>query len=144
MNILVSACLLNVQCRYDGSGCTDIEKIAELLEKHTLIPVCPEQLGGLATPRDPVERKGRKAENKKGRDVTGQFQKGAAETVRLAKLYSCSHAILKERSPSCGSSYIYDGTFSGTRITGQGFTTELLRKNGIIVKSENEIGQFLK
>ena len=138
MNILVSACLLGVQCRYDGTGALT-EGIKKLMEEHTLIPVCPEIMGGLATPRDPAERSGDKVVTKDGADVTEIYQKGAMETLKLAKLYQCSCAVLKERSPSCGCGRIYDGSFSRKLVDGNGMTAELLLKNGIQVKGESQI-----
>lgn len=138
MNILVSACLLGVQCRYDGTGAIS-EEIKKLMEEHTLIPVCPEIMGGLATPRDPAERREGRIVTKDGADVTDQYKKGAEETLKLAKLYQCSCAVLKERSPSCGCGRIYDGTFSHNLTDGNGVTTELLLEHGIQVKGESQI-----
>ena len=138
MNILVSACLLGAACRYDGAAKVN-EKVVRLLETETLIPVCPEQLGGLATPRTPAERQGDRVITKTGEDVTVQYQKGAEEVLKLAKLYQCSCAVLKERSPSCGCGRIYDGTFHGTLIDGDGVTAHLLKENGISVKGESEL-----
>lgn len=138
MNILVSACLLGVQCRYDGTGALT-EGIKKLMEEHTLIPVCPEIMGGLATPRDSAERSGDKVVTKDGSDVTENYQKGAMETLKLAKLYHCSCAVLKERSPSCGCGRIYDGSFGRKLVDGNGMTAELLLENGIQVKGESQI-----
>lgn len=135
MNILISACLLGVKCRYDGTGASI--PLAPFLGAHVLIPVCPEQLGGLATPREPAERVGEHVINKAGGDVTAYYERGAGETLRLAKLYHCRCAVLKERSPSCGSGEIYDGTFSGIRIPGKGITAALLEANGIRVSGES-------
>lgn len=138
MNILVSACLLGVACRYDGKS-KEVERIKKLLSKYTLIPICPEQLGGLPTPRVPSERYGDKVINSQMEDVTLQYKKGAEEALRLAKIFNCSVAILKAKSPSCGCGQIYDGSFSKTLITGNGTTTELLLKNGIKVFTENSL-----
>lgn len=138
MNILVSACLLGVRCRYDGTGKLE-DKIQELMKEHTLIPVCPEILGGLATPRDPAERVGDRVLTKHGADVTDNYQKGAEEALRLARLYECTCAILKERSPSCGCGRIYDGTFSRTLTEGDGITAQLLKAHGIQVKGESQL-----
>lgn len=138
MNILVSACLLGVACRYDGVG-KENKEIMELMKEHHLVPVCPEILGGLPTPRTPSEiQLDRKVMMKDGRDVTAEYEKGARETLRLAKLYGCEYAILKERSPSCGHGEIYDGSFSGTKISGNGIAAELLEKNGVKVLGESE------
>ncbi len=136
MKLLVSACLLGVCCRYNGEGELD-PSIAELMKEHQLIPVCPEILGGLPTPRVPAERQGGRVVTKDGRDVTKAYEKGAEETLKLARLYGCTRAILKERSPSCGSGRIYDGTFSRKQIDGYGITAELLEKNGIQTAGES-------
>jgi len=138
MNVLISACLLGTRCRYNGSGKYD-PRVEQLMEKHCLIPVCPEIYGGLPTPRDPSERVGDKVVSKNGQDVTGAFQRGAEEALALAKLFHCKYAILKERSPSCGHGEIYDGTFSGTLTLGGGVTAELLELCGIKVFGESQI-----
>ena len=144
MNILVSACLLGVECRYDGTG-KEIKEVTDFIKEHHLIPVCPEILGGLPTSRVPSEiQTDRRVQMKDGRDVTEQYQKGAMEALKLAKLYNCEYAILKERSPSCGNGEIYDGSFTGTRIPGQGITAELLTKNGVEVFGESQIEQLKK
>ena len=138
MNILVSACLLGVCCTYRGTS-KEQEHILQLLQDgHTLIPVCPEQLGGLPTPRPASERKGDKFVSCFGVDVTENFERGANEALRLAKLYDCKVAILKERSPSCGSGEIYDGSFQGILIEGDGVTAQLLKKHGIQVIGESK------
>lgn len=135
-NILVSACLLGICCKYNG-GCNKNERVIKLTEEHTLIPVCPEQLGGLSTPRCPSERCGDKVINKLGEDVTEFYKKGAEETLKLARIFNCEKAVLKEKSPSCGMGYIYDGAFSGTLTEGMGVTAELLKESGIEVIGEN-------
>lgn len=136
MNILVSACLLGVHCRYDGKGVMQ-EGLEKLSKKHNLIPVCPEIFGGLATPRNPAERMGERIITKNGEDVTEQYTRGAEEILRLCKFYDCHYAILKERSPSCGYGRIYDGTFSGTLIEGNGVTAQLLAEHGVVVLGES-------
>lgn len=141
MNILVSACLLGVNCRYNGTGQLSKSLLA-LLDEHTLIPVCPEQLGGLQTPRPPAELKAHLVLTKSGLDVTSAFEKGAEETLKLAKLYHCDLAILKERSPSCGAKEIYDGSFSGQLIAGSGITATLLIAHSIQVIGESEISHY--
>lgn len=138
MNILVSACLLGTACRYDGKAKAN-EKVVGLLKKETLIPVCPEQLGGMTTPRLPSEIRGDRVVNEAGEDVTACYQKGAEEALKLAKLYGCSLALLKERSPSCGCGQIYDGTFSKNLTEGDGITARLLKKNGIRVIGESDL-----
>ncbi len=137
MKILVSACLLGVRCRYDGKS-KPHPAVERLMEQHTLIPVCGEILGGLPTPRVSAERQGARVVTADGRDVTAAYRRGAEEVLRLAKLYGCKAAILKERSPSCGSGRIYDGTFTGTLTDGWGVTAELLRDHGICVIGESE------
>lgn len=143
MTILVSACLLGVSCRYDGKSKPHPD-VLRLKEKHTLIPVCGEIMGGLPTPRTPAERQGERVVTKDGRDVIVAYQRGAEEVLRLAKLYGAAVAVLKERSPSCGSGVIYDGTFTGTLTDGYGVTAQLLRDNGIRVIGESEIDTWIK
>lgn len=136
MKILVSACLLGVRCRYDGKS-KPHPAVERLMEQHTLIPVCGEIFGGLPTPRVSAERQGARVVTADGRDVTAAYRRGAEEVLRLAERYGCKAAILKERSPSCGSGRIYDGTFTGTLTDGWGVTAELLRDHGICVIGES-------
>lgn len=136
MKLLVSACLLGINCKYNGNNNKN-DKILELLKDHDLIPICPETLGGLPTPRTPSEIQNDKVITKDGRDVTKEYQKGAEETLKIAKLYDCKIAILKEKSPSCGCGKIYDGTFSKTLINGDGMTTRLLKENNIKIIGES-------
>ena len=143
MKLLVSACLLGVGCRYDGKS-NQLPQYKRLLKEHTCIPVCPEQLGGLPTPRCPAERLGGKIVTEDGRDVTEQFLRGTAEALRLCDLYHCKAALLKERSPSCGSGQVYDGTFSGTLTAGWGTAAALLRDSGVRVLGESELEQLLR
>ena len=142
MNILISACLFGVSCRYNGTGKL-IPELEQLKKKYNLIPVCPEQLGGLPTPRKACEQKGDYVITKDGDDCTEAFCKGAEEVLRLAKLLDCEYAILKERSPSCGHGKVYDGTFTSTLIDGSGVTAALLSKNGIKVIGESAITSLL-
>lgn len=137
MTILVSACLLGCPCRYDGAAKAD-PRVLALMERHTLIPVCPEQLGGLPTPRLPSERREGGVFDRGGKDVTAQYRQGAEEVLRLARLYGCTHAVLKERSPSCGSGQIYNGSFSHVLVPGSGVAAELLAQNGITVLGESQ------
>ena len=137
MTILVSACLLGCPCRYDGAAKAD-PRVLALMERHTLIPVCPEQLGGLPTPRLPSERREGSVFDRGGKDVTVQYRQGAEEVLRLARLYGCTHAVLKERSPSCGNGQIYDGSFSHVLVPGSGVAAELLAQNGITVLGESQ------
>lgn len=134
---LVSACLLGVPCRYDGTGKAN-ERVLALARTHQLIPVCPEQLGGLSTPRSSAERVGARVVTKEDGDVTAAFVCGAEETLRLARLFGCRAAILKCNSPSCGSGQIYDGSFTGRLVPGDGVTAALLKQNGIAVYNEND------
>ena len=136
--ILVSACLLGVECRYKGDSCP-CQKVIELSSNHTLIPVCPEQAGGLPTPRTPSERVGDKVLMRDGTDVTSEYQKGAETALYLAKTLKADFAVLKANSPSCGKGMIYDGSFSGNKCAGNGVSAEMLINNGIPVYTEDEI-----
>ena len=131
--IIVSACLAGFRCRYDAEISPDPEIVA-LVKRGEAVPVCPEMFGGLPCPRVPAERvSDGRVVAKDGRDVTEAFRLGAEEALRIAKLYGCSHAILKARSPSCGRGKIYDGTFCGVLTDGNGMTTDLHLENGITV-----------
>jgi len=143
MRLLVSACLLGACCRYDGES-KQHPLIERLAEQYTLVPVCPEQLGGLATPRPPAERQGDAVRNNIGQDVTAQYRRGAQQALHLCRMLGCEAAVLKERSPSCGHGLIYDGTFSGTLTSGNGVTADLLLENGIPVYGESQIERLLK
>lgn len=140
--ILISACLLGASCRYDGKSKPN-EKVLELMEKYELIPVCPEIFGGLPTPRTPAERVGSRVLTRDGADVTEQYEHGAFEALRFARLFGCKKAVLKEKSPSCGSGEIYDGSFSGALTPGFGVAAALLSENGIEVFGESEIEKLL-
>ena len=140
--LLISACLLGVPCRYDGK-IKPAAKIDALREKYELIPVCPEQLGGLPTPRTPSERREDRVVMADGTDVTAQYQTGARSALELYRREGCIAAVLKERSPSCGSGEIYDGTFTHTILSGDGVTAELLKQSGIKVYGETELGALL-
>ena len=135
MNILVSACLLGEKCRYDGGGKPDGE-LMNALKGHKIVPVCPEKLGGLPIPRPPAEIKGGRVVSRTGADVTEEFRRGAARVLEIAKGTGCTLAVLKERSPSCGRGKVYDGTFSGILIEGDGVTARLLMENGVRVIGE--------
>lgn len=144
MKILVSACLLGYEVRYDGKKVLN-EKIRNLAKDNILIPVCPEVMGGLATPRIKSEIKDNKVINYEGKDVTANYLKGANITLDIAKLNKVDLCILKSRSPSCGNNKIYDGNFNGTLINGDGKTSKLLKDNGFIVIDEDEdINKYLK
>lgn len=139
---MISACLLGICCRYDGASKAH-PLAAALARHHTLIPVCPEQLGGLSTPRPPAERRGDRVMTERG-DVTEQYRRGAEETLKLYRLLGCEAAVLKERSPSCGYGQIYDGTFSGALTAGDGVTAALLAAHGVAVYGESRIQELLK
>jgi uncharacterized protein YbbK (DUF523 family) len=139
--ILVSGCLVGINCKYDGGNNYD-ERIFNLVKEGKAIPICPEQLGGLKTPRNPAEIQNKDGERKvvtcEGDDVTIQYKKGAEEALKIAKQCNCHMAILKEKSPSCGTKNVYDGTFSKKLISGMGICAQLLHENGIEVHDENE------
>ena len=128
--ILVSGCLLGLNCRFDGKN-NYTKEIDEFLKDYSVIPICPEIMGGLPTPRIGAERVADRVITADGRDVTEQYRKGAEEVLFLAKKYNVKKALLKLRSPSCGSDKIYDGTFTNTVTKGNGVTAELLKNNGI-------------
>ena len=144
MKVIISACLLGVRCRYDG-GDSRNETAINHKETYQLIPVCPEESGGLPTPRPPAEIVGGDGDavldgkasvmTADGIDVTEAFLKGAHHALQVAQSHNATHVILKARSPSCGCGDIYDGTFSGTLTSGDGVTTALLKRHGIIVTS---------
>ena len=142
-HLLISACLLGARCRYDGQSKPLLQLVA-LSEQFDLVPVCPEQLGGLPTPRVPAERTEDRVITKDGRDVTAEYRRGAEQALHLARVCGCRIALLKERSPSCGNGEIYDGNFSGKLEKGDGVTAELLRENGIRVYGESEIERLLE
>ena len=137
-NILVSACLLGESCRYDGKS-KPCERVIALKDTYNLIPVCPEVMGGLPTPRVPSEICGERVLMKDGRDVTENYNRGAQTALEIARQNACTVAILKEKSPSCGSGAIYDGSFSGTLTHGDGVAAALLKAHGIRVVGESEI-----
>jgi uncharacterized protein YbbK (DUF523 family) len=135
--IIVSACLAGINCRWDGKSSPN-QKAIELVKNREAIPICPEQLGGLPTPRTPAEKKGDMVFTKDGRDVTFEFKKGAEEALTIAQLANCKKAILKSKSPMCGSGKIYDGSFSGKLTVSDGIFAGLLKKNGIKILTEEE------
>lgn len=142
MRILVSRCLLGEPCRYDGKS-KAVPALKQLKERgHTLIPICPEVLGGLDTPRPPAERQpdGRVI-NRAGEDVTDQYQRGAQRTLEIAVENGCRCAVLKAKSPSCGNVQVYDGSFTGTLIPGRGVAAQLLEEAGILVWNEEQLDQ---
>ena len=141
--VIVSACLVGVCCRYDGASKPNPD-IIKLREKFILVPICPEVDGGLPTPRTPSERVGDKVLMRDGRDVTQNYITGAEIALECAERYGCSIAILKARSPSCGSNFIYDGSFTGNLTERDGVCAEMLKKKGIAVYTEEEIDDLIK
>ena len=142
--LLISACLLGTSCKYNGGhNALPADKIAALRGKYRLIPICPETAGGLPTPRDPSERQGDLVVSCKGRDVTAEYSKGADVAVSLAEKNGCRTALLKEKSPSCGSGVIYDGTFTGRLIAGDGLAAERLKARGVRVRGESEVDEII-
>ena len=146
---LISACLLGIKCAWNGQDIYRSDKAIALSNSEILVPICPEQLGGLRTPRAPQEIQGGTGEdvldekckvlNIDGEDVTQKFINGAVETLKIARLFHIEEFIGKSRSPSCGCGRIYDGTFSRELIDGDGVTTALLRRNGIRVITEEDL-----
>ncbi len=146
---IISACLCGVNCKYSGKNNLN-EKCMKMFQEGKAILVCPEQLGGLPTPRNPVEldscakeviENEGKAIDKLGNDVTKQFLDGAYETLRIAKEAGINKAILKEGSPSCGCNFVYDGSFSGNKIKGKGITAYILEQEGISVISDEDLDE---
>jgi len=136
--IVVSACLAGIRCRYDGKS-RPVDPVVELVRAGKALPLCPEQLGGLPTPRSPHERVKDRFLSKSGTDATEAFKRGANEALRIVLLAGCKAAILKSRSPSCGSGRIYDGTFTGRLVTGNGIFAEALKAHHIEVMTEEDL-----
>ena len=141
-SVLVSACLLGARCRYAGDG-KRLGGLDELMRRAQIIPVCPEIYGGLPTPRAPAERRGDRVINRDSADVTAEFERGAQEALELAELFGARFALLKERSPSCGSGEIYDGSFGGVRVNGDGVAAALLKAHGVEVYGESRLEELL-
>ena len=143
MKILVSRCLLGEPCRYDGKS-KPVEALLTLERQgHILVPVCPEEDGGLPTPRPPAEiQEDGRVVNRLGIDVTAEYMAGAYHALRLAREHGCTVAVLKEKSPSCGNRQVYDGSFTGTLVDGQGITARLLTEHGIRVLGESQLDQL--
>ena len=139
--VFVSGCLVGINCKYNGGNNFD-EREFKLVKEGKAIPICPEQLGGLKTPRNPAEIQEKDGQKYvitcKGEDVTNEYEKGAVEVLELAKKLNVKEAILQPRSPSCGKGLIYDGTFSKNKIVGNGIAADLLMKNGIKVYMPEE------
>lgn len=143
MNVLISACLMGFRCRYDG-GAQRLDCLDALRERHVLVPVCPEVMGGLPTPREPSEIRSGRVVTRDGRDVTEAFARGAREAEKIALACGCRCALLKERSPSCGLGRVYDGTFTGTLTRGDGLCARLLSQRGLRVLGESQAEELLK
>jgi len=141
--ILISSCLIGKNTKYNGKN-NYIDIIEQLKLKYELIPICPEVFGGLKIPRDPSEIKADKVISINNKDVTKEFNLGATKSLNIALLNNISIAILKDGSPSCGNTYIYDGTFSNKKIDGIGITTKLLKENNITIYNENNLSKLLK
>ena len=135
--LLVSSCLLGSPCRYDGKSKADA-RVQALMGKYEIVPVCPEQLGGLPPPRVPSERRGERVVTADGRDVTEAYRRGAEGALALCQQNGCEAAVLKEKSPSCGCGQIYDGTFSRRLTEGDGVTAEALKAHGITIYGESD------
>ena len=141
-SVLVSACLLGARCRYAGDG-KRLGGLDALMRCAQIVPMCPEIYGGLPTPRAPAERRGDRVINRDGADVTAEFERGAQEALELAELFGARFALLKERSPSCGSGEIYDGSFGGVRVNGDGVAAALLKAHGVEVYGESRLEELL-
>ena len=133
--LVVSACLLGIACNHEGKH-SRRAAVETLAETHRLFPICPEACGGLSTPRAAAERVGDRVMNSNGDDVTDAYARGASAAVALAQAVGATRAVLKARSPSCGSAQVYDGSFSRTLRAGEGVTAEALRAAGIEVVDE--------
>ena len=140
--ILVSSCLLGINCKYNGKNNYN-DKVEKILKAEEVLPLCAEQLGGLTTPRSPSEIKivngEKKVINKLGEDVTENFYRGAEEVLKMVKKFNIKKAILKEKSPSCGKGNVYSGNFDDTLVSGNGILADLLIKNGVEVLTIDEI-----
>ena len=141
--VLISACLAGINCKFNGeNNLLDRGVLNEISKRYHLLFICPEVFGGLSTPREPAEMKDGLVVTKTAKDVSENFTNGAKICLKIAKLNGCKKAILKARSPSCGSGQIYDGSFSKRLIFGDGVAAKLLKENKILVFSEDEIGQL--
>lgn len=141
--LLLSACLAGKNTKYNG-GNNLTSYLSQLEERFEIYLICPEVMGGLSTPRNPSEQRGAKVVSNCGRDVTKEFVVGAQKAVNIALKNDIHIALLKESSPSCGTHFIYDGTFTGKKIAGEGVAATLLRNKGLKIYSENEIEDLLK
>ncbi len=140
--LLISACLCGQRCRYDGGG-FDQPALRRLINSGAALPFCPECAGGLPIPRTPCELSGEQVLARDGRDCTTEYHRGAALALELCRRYGLTAAILKDGSPSCGVTRIYDGTHTGRRIPGQGVTARLLAQEGIALYTEENWAERL-
>lgn len=141
--LLISACLLGVNCKYSGgNNALPSDVLSRLRAKYRLIPVCPETAGGLPTPREPCERRGDQVVSRSGRDATAEYTRGAEVAVQLAARFGCTRALLKENSPSCGFGTIYDGSFSHSLIPGHGVAAEALAAYGVKILGESRLAEL--
>ena len=141
--LLISACFLGRPCKYDGGhNALSEETLRALRERYSLVPVCPETAGGLPIPREPSERRGMRVASRSGADVTAEYEAGARTALTLARRFGCRAALLKERSPSCGTGAIYDGSFSHTVISGDGTAAEKLRAEGLALYGESAVEEL--
>ena len=142
--LLISKCLLGENVRYDGGNCLlRSDYLSRLKHHYKLVPICPELMAGFTIPREPIERSGGKIISKSGKDVTAQFNDTLESIKALVIEHNVNRALLKDFSPSCGVNMIYDGSFSGEKIKGQGLITEVLTSLGVNVFGEDEIEQLL-
>jgi uncharacterized protein YbbK (DUF523 family) len=143
-SLLISKCLLGEKVRYDGGDCKqDNHLLKKLSDKYNLIPICPEVMAGMTTPRDPIEIKNKKVIKASGEDVTPIFEPVFIDLKRIVRENNIHKALLKDFSPSCGSTKVYDGDFSGNKIEGVGIITAFLQSLNLIVYSETEIKKLL-
>ena len=138
MKVIVSACLLGENCKYNG-GNNRCQKVIDFMKDHEVIPVCPEQMGGLSTPRLPAEISNGKVVNTEGVSVDAEFRTGAEAALEIALEEGAKQAILQPRSPSCGCKQVYDGTFSKTLIPGKGVFAQMLADHGIELLEPNDL-----
>lgn len=135
---VVSACLAGIKCNYEGKS-KPCQQVIDMVARGEAIAVCPEQLGGLPTPRVPSEIVGERVINQAGQDVTKEFIRGSKEALKISIDNDCNEAILKSKSPACGSGKIHDGTFTDTLIDGDGVFAKMLKERGIKVITEKDL-----
>lgn len=142
--LLISKCLVGEKVRYDGAHCkVNVEDLESLNTKYQLLELCPEVHAGMSVPRPPIERVGNKILDKNGNDYTEQMEKVKSYLDEIIQKYKITKAVLKENSPTCGSKHIYDGSFTGKIVEGQGFITEYLISKGVTVYNEHQLENLL-